>query len=183
MNAPAWIQLLAYLAVLLLLAWPLARAMEAAMQGRFAFGRRIEAPLYRLAGVDAEREQGWLAYAIGLLVFNGLGVIAVYAMQRGQAVLPLNPQGMAAVAPDSAFNTAISFVTNTNWQGYGGEATMSYLTQMLALTVQNFLSAATERTLSPLGLVLKGGFWHLVASAGGRGPRAEGRRPHRAATA
>lgn len=143
MNATAWIQLLAYLAVLLLLAWPLARATEAVMQGRFAIGRRIEVPLYRLAGVDEQREQGWLAYALGLLVFHGLGVIAVYALQRFQAALPLNPQGMGAVTPDSAFNTAISFVTNTNWQGYGGEATMSYLTQMLALTVQNFLSAAT----------------------------------------
>ena len=83
------------------------------------------------------------AYALGLLVFNGLGVLAVYALQRLQGVLPLNPQGMGAVSPDSAFNTAVSFVTNTNWQGYGGESTMSYLTQMLALTVQNFLSAAT----------------------------------------
>nr|WP_217704250.1 potassium-transporting ATPase subunit KdpA [Schlegelella koreensis] len=136
-------QLIAYLATLLLLAWPLARLIEAVMQGRFAWGRRIEAPLFRVAGVDAEREQPWLSYAIGLLVFNGIGVLAVYALQRLQAVLPLNPQGMAGVSPDSAFNTAISFVTNTNWQGYGGESTMSYLTQMLALTVQNFLSAAT----------------------------------------
>ncbi|MEO8541981.1 MAG: potassium-transporting ATPase subunit KdpA [Burkholderiaceae bacterium] len=143
MNAPAWMQLSAYLAILLLLAWPLARAMEAVVQGRFGWGRRVESPLYRLAGVDPQREQGWLDYASGLLVFNGLGVLAVYALQRLQVVLPLNPQAMAAVAPDSAFNTAISFVTNTNWQGYGGESTMSYLTQMLALTVQNFLSAAT----------------------------------------
>jgi potassium-transporting ATPase potassium-binding subunit len=142
-NGPAWMQLIAFLAILLLLAWPLARAIEAVMEGRFALGRKLEAPLYRVAGVDAEREQGWLSYAIGLLVFNGLGVLAVYALQRLQAALPLNPQGLAAVSPDSAFNTAISFVTNTNWQGYGGEATMSYLTQMLALTVQNFLSAAT----------------------------------------
>ena len=143
MNAPAWVQLIAYLAILLLLAWPLALMMEAVMQGRFALGRRIEAPLFSVAGIDPEREQPWLTYAIGLLVFNGLGVLAVYALQRLQLALPLNPQGMAAVSPDSAFNTAISFVTNTNWQGYGGESTMSYLTQMLALTVQNFLSAAT----------------------------------------
>lgn len=143
MNTPAWMQLVAYLALLLLAAWPLAQAMEAVMQGRFRPGRRLEAPLYRLAGVDAQQEQGWLAYALGLLVFNGLGVLAVHALQRLQGVLPLNPDGMAAVAPDSAFNTAISFVTNTNWQGYGGETTMSHLTQMLALTVQNFLSAAT----------------------------------------
>jgi potassium-transporting ATPase potassium-binding subunit len=142
-TAPGWMQLAAYLALLLLLAWPLARGMDAVIAGRFAWGRRIEAPLYRLAGVDADREQGWLAYGVGLLVFNGLGVLAVYALQRLQVVLPLNPQAMAGVAPDSAFNTAISFVTNTNWQGYGGESTMSYLTQMLGLTVQNFLSAAT----------------------------------------
>ncbi len=143
MSAPAWMQLAAFLAVLLLMAWPLGRAMEAVVQGRFAFGARLEAPLYRAAGVDPAQEHGWLRYAVGLLVFNGLGVLAVYALQRLQGVLPLNPQGLPGVAPDSAFNTAISFVTNTNWQGYGGESTMSYLTQMLALTVQNFLSAAT----------------------------------------
>ncbi len=143
MNTQAWMLLLAHLAILLLLAWPLARAIDAVMQGRFRLGQRLEAPLLRLAGVDPRREQSWLSYAFGLLVFNGLGVLAVHALQRLQAVLPLNPQGWAAVSPDSAFNTAISFVTNTNWQGYGGESTMSYLTQMLALTVQNFLSAAT----------------------------------------
>ena len=143
MNAPAWMLLVAFLAFLLLFAWPLARVMEAIVQGRFALGRRIEAPLYRVAGVDPEKEQGWLSYAVGLLVFNALGVLAVYALQRLQGFLPLNPQAMPGVSPDSAFNTAISFVTNTNWQGYGGESTMSYLTQMLALTVQNFLSAAT----------------------------------------
>ena len=143
MSAAAWGQLLAYLALLLLLAWPLSRAMEAVIAGRFRWGQRVEAPLYRLAGIQPAAEQGWLAYAVGLLVFNGLGVLAVYGLQRLQAVLPLNPQALAAIAPDSAFNTAISFVTNTNWQGYSGEAAMSYLTQMLALTVQNFLSAAT----------------------------------------
>ncbi|MES2717854.1 MAG: potassium-transporting ATPase subunit KdpA [Pseudomonadota bacterium] len=143
MSAPAWMQLLAYLAILLLLAWPLARAIEAVMAGRFTAGRRVEAPLFRLAGIDAEQEQGWLPYTVGLLVFSGLGVLVVYALQRLQGGLPLNPQHMAAVSPDSAFNTAVSFVTNTNWQGYGGESSMSNLTQMLGLTVQNFLSAAT----------------------------------------
>ena len=143
MTAPAWMQLAADLAVLLLLAWPLAQGIDAIVAGRFQWGRRVEAPIYRLAGVDADREQPWLHYAVGLLVFNGIGVLAVYALQRLQHLLPLNPQAMAAVAPDSAFNTAISFATNTNWQGYGGETTMSFLTQMLALTVQNFLSAAT----------------------------------------
>ncbi|MDP3166788.1 MAG: potassium-transporting ATPase subunit KdpA [Hydrogenophaga sp.] len=143
MNASAWMQLAAFLAVLLALAWPLARVIDAVMAGRFALGARIETPLWRLAGVQPERETGWLRYALGLLVFNGLGVLAVYGLQRMQHVLPLNPQGFGAVTPDSAFNTAISFMSNTNWQGYGGESTMSYLTQMLGLTVQNFLSAAT----------------------------------------
>ncbi|MBK1713647.1 potassium-transporting ATPase subunit KdpA [Rubrivivax gelatinosus] len=143
MSAGAWLQLAAFLLVLLAAAWPLGHAIEAVMQGRFAFGRRIEAPLYRLAGVDAQAEQPWQRYTLGLLVFNGLGLLAVYALQRLQGLLPLNPQGLAALTPDSALNTAVSFVTNTNWQGYGGESTMSYGTQMLGLAVQNFLSAAT----------------------------------------
>ena len=143
MTSGAWVLLAAYLGVLLALAWPLARMIEAVMAGRFTLGRRLEGPLFKLTGVRPELESGWLRYTLGLLIFNGLGVLAVYALQRLQAVLPLNPQAMAAVTPDSAFNTAVSFVTNTNWQGYGGEATMSYLTQMLALTTQNFLSAAT----------------------------------------
>lgn len=143
MSASAGWQLGVFLVVLLALAWPLARWMHAVMEGRVAVLRRLEVALLRWAGVRPEQEQGWLPYALGLLLFNALGVAAVYALQRWQAVLPLNPQGLPAVSADSAFNTAISFVTNTNWQGYGGEATMSYLTQMLALTVQNFLSAAT----------------------------------------
>src|SRR2546425_12095687 len=86
---------------------------------------------------------GWRIYALTMLIFNLAGVLAVYALQRLQGVLPLNPAGLGAVSPDSSFNTAVSFATNTNWQGYGGETTMSYLTQMAALTVQNFVSAAT----------------------------------------
>ena len=104
---------------------------------------KVEAPLYRLAGTSADKSMDWAQYTLAVLAFNVLGALVVYALQRLQAFLPLNPAGMAAVSPDSSFNTAISFVTNTNWQGYGGESTMSYLTQMLALTVQNFLSAAT----------------------------------------
>lgn len=143
MSGTAWTQLIAFLALLFGLAWPLARWIHAAMEGHIGLLRRIERGLLRLAGVNADAEQGWLRYALGLLIFNGLGVLAVYALQRLQPWLPLNPQGLGPVTPDSAFNTAVSFVTNTNWQGYGGETTMSYLTQMLALTVQNFLSAAT----------------------------------------
>jgi K+-transporting ATPase ATPase A chain len=104
---------------------------------------RAEAPLFRLAGTSSDKSMHWSQYALALLAFNALGVLAVYALQRIQVNLPLNPAGMAAITPDSAFNTAVSFVTNTNWQGYVGESTMSYLTQMLALAVQNFLSAAT----------------------------------------
>ena len=147
MNTQAWILLAAYLGVLLLLAWPLGRWLTAVAEGRlprwmapFTAAERL---LYRLAGVDASAGMGWRVYATALVVFNTVGFVVVYALQRLQAGLPLNPAGMAAVSADSAFNTAVSFVTNTNWQGYGGEATMSYLTQMLALAVQNFLSAAT----------------------------------------
>ena len=143
MNGQAWMLLAAYLAVLLALAWPLGRWITHVIEGRCAFGARIEGALYRVAGVKAGTEMGWMHYTIALLVFNLIGVAAVYTLQRLQGVLPLNPQGFPAVSPDSSFNTAISFVSNTNWQGYGGESTMSYLTQMLAFTVQNFLSAAT----------------------------------------
>jgi K+-transporting ATPase ATPase A chain len=147
MNPLAWIQLVVYLGVLGLLAWPLGRWLAAVAEGRLPRGLApvagAERGLYRLAGVDVSAGMGWRAYAIALIAFNVLGVLAVYALQRLQGGLPLNPQGLTGVGADSSFNTAVSFVTNTNWQGYGGETTMSYLTQMLALTVQNFLSAAT----------------------------------------
>ena len=103
----------------------------------------IEQRIFRLCGIDSRTEMDWKEYALALLVFNALGAVALYALQRAQAWLPLNPQKFPAVAPDSAFNTAVSFVTNTNWQGYSGESTMSYLTQMAGLAVQNFLSAAS----------------------------------------
>ena len=143
MNAHAWLVLAAFGALLLAAALPLGRCLVAVMEGRLRFADHIEQPLYRLCGVRPEAEMGSLQYAFALLLFNALGVLAVYALQRLQQWLPLNPQGMANVTPDSAFNTAVSFATNTNWQGYSGEQTMSYLTQMLGLAVQNFLSAAT----------------------------------------
>lgn len=143
MTSHAWLQLGTFLAVLLLSAKPLGHYIAYVMEGRFHRGQRVENILYRLAGVKADEEMSGLRYALALLLFNALGVVAVYALQRFQAVLPFNPQQMGAVTPDSAFNTAISFVTNTNWQGYAGESTMGYLVQMLGLTVQNFLSAAT----------------------------------------
>ena len=147
MTNHAWLLLGLYLLVLLLAAKPLGSYIADVMEGRSTHASRlgggIESVLYRLCGVRREEEMGWLHYALAILLFNVLGALAVYALQRLQLWLPLNPQAMANVSPDSSFNTAISFATNTNWQGYGGESTMSYLTQMLALAVQNFFSAAT----------------------------------------
>jgi potassium-transporting ATPase potassium-binding subunit len=136
-----------YLAVALLCVKPLGLYMANVMEGRSIWpvraGARLEALIYRLCGVDPGAEMGWKLYAIALLVFNALGALLVYGLQRLQYWLPLNPEHFTAVSPDSSFNTAISFITNTNWQGYTPESTMSYLTQMAGLAVQNFLSAAT----------------------------------------
>jgi K+-transporting ATPase ATPase A chain len=144
MTTSAWGLLALFLTVLLVAAWPLGIWLARLSSGKLpVWMQRVEAPLYRLAGTSPDQSMNWKQYALSLLAFSALGVLAVYALQRLQAGLPLNPAGMTAVSPDSAFNTAVSFVTNTNWQGYAGESTMSYLTQMLALAVQNFLSAAT----------------------------------------
>ncbi|RYF32458.1 MAG: potassium-transporting ATPase subunit KdpA [Comamonadaceae bacterium] len=144
MNAAGAGLVALFLVVLGLLAWPLGRGLAALCNGALPrWMQRMEAPLFRLAGVDAGQAMPWRSYALALLAFNTLGALAVYALQRLQGVLPLNPAGLAGVSPDSSFNTAISFASNTNWQGYAGESTMSYLTQMLGLSVQNFLSAAT----------------------------------------
>jgi K+-transporting ATPase ATPase A chain len=146
MNA-AWMEVGIYFAVLLAAAVPLGRYMARVYLGKpcgldVVFGP-LERLLYRAAGIRQEDEMTWRQYAAAVLVFNLLGVVVVYGLQRCQASLPMNPQGLANVAPDLAFNTATSFATNTNWQAYSGESTLSYLTQMLGLTVQNFLSAAT----------------------------------------
>jgi K+-transporting ATPase ATPase A chain len=143
MSDHAWILLGLYLTILLLTVKPMGFYIAYVMEGRFKLGGMIERPLYRLCGIRQDEEMGWLKYAFAILLFNLLGVLTVYALQRLQAYLPLNPQTFQNVSPDSAFNTALSFATNTNWQAYSGEATMSYLPQMLALTVQNFFSAAT----------------------------------------
>jgi potassium-transporting ATPase potassium-binding subunit len=144
MTPSAWGLLAFVLVALVVLGWPLGRFIALLCDGRLPrWMQRVEAPLFKLAGVAPGESMHWRTYAFALLAFNAIGALAVYGLQRLQAVLPLNPAGMAAVSPDSSFNTAVSFVTNTNWQGYAGEATMSYLTQMLGLTVQNFLSAAT----------------------------------------
>ncbi len=139
--------LVAFLAIVVLCVKPLGSYIADVMQGRPNFalraGGRVEGLLYRLCGVDSAEEMSWTQYAIALLLFNVLGAVVVYGLQRLQIFFPLNPQKFAAVSPDSSFNTAISFITNTNWQGYSGESTMGYLVQMAGLAVQNFLSAAT----------------------------------------
>ncbi|RLS39387.1 MAG: potassium-transporting ATPase subunit KdpA [Planctomycetota bacterium] len=124
------------------LGWYMARVYEGQTPRFAGWLTPVEKLLYRLCGVDSAQEMTWRQYSYGILCFSVVSFLAVYGIQRGQGLLPLNPQGLSAVSPDSSFNTAVSFVTNTNWQGYGGETTMSYLTQMVALTVQNFVSAA-----------------------------------------
>lgn len=135
------------LGIVTLCARPLGGYIADVMEGKpvlaLRLGANVERVVYRMAGIDPAKETGWKQYAIGVLLFSVCGVLIVYALQRLQAWLPLNPQQFANVTPDSSFNTAVSFVTNTNWQGYSGESTMSYFTQMLGLAVQNFVSAAT----------------------------------------
>jgi len=147
MTALGVVQLLVYLGVLLALAKPLGIYMARVYEGRpIGLGRvlgPIERLLYRVGGVRADDEMGWKRYAVAMVLFNFVGFLLLYVLQRLQGALPANPQHLPAVAPDLAFNTAISFVTNTNWQNYSGEQTMSYLTQMFGLAVQNFLSAAS----------------------------------------
>jgi K+-transporting ATPase ATPase A chain len=165
------LQLLLYMVVLLALAKPLGRYMAQVYEGQPTGLDRVFGPLerliYRLCGVRADRpeaEMDWKTYAFGMLLFNILGLLALYALQRFQGFLPLNPQGLGAVTPDSSFNTASSFASNTNWQGYGGETTMSYLVQMLGMTVQNFVSAATG--LATLAAFIRGLARHTVQTIG-----------------
>ena len=144
MDASSWGLLAVFLVSLLVLSWPLGIWLSRLASGRLpTWMLRVEAPLYRLAGTSADKSMNWAQYALAILALSLVGTVAVYALQRLQFWLPLNPAAMGNVSPDSSFNTAVSFVANTNWQGYAGESTMSYLTQMLALAVQNFLSAAT----------------------------------------
>ena len=147
MTAATLTQIAGFLLLLLVCVKPLGLYMVQVFDGSPIWPLRAAAPLerciYRLCGVDPSHESGWKQYAAALLLFNALGALALYALQRLQAWLPLNPQSFANVSPDSSFNTAVSFITNTNWQGYSGESTMSYLTQMAGLAVQNFLSAAS----------------------------------------
>src|SRR5262249_24536339 len=144
------LQLLLYLGVLIALVKPLGWYMARVYQGQPSGVEGVlgwlERGLYRIAGIKPHAEMTWQQYAIAMMLFNIIGLLFVYCVQRLQHLMPLqsmlNPAGLGAISADSSFNTAVSFATNTNWQGYGGETTMSYLTQMVALTVQNFVSAA-----------------------------------------
>jgi len=147
MTIVGWLQIALTLALVVACAIPLSRLIAGAYAGESNFLTPVFAPVergfYRLAGVDPAREQDWFAYTVAMIVFSVAGFLSLYALQRLQNFLPLNPRGFDAVAPDLAFNTSTSFITNTNWQNYSGETTMSHLTQMLGLTVHNFVSAAT----------------------------------------
>ncbi len=147
MTANGYLQLALYLVALIGFGWPLglymARVYRDELPGFVRWLKPVERGIYRICGIKADDDMPWTRYAFAALAFNLMGLLAVYALQRLQGALPLNPEGLAATTADLAFNTAVSFATNTNWQSYGGETTMSYLTQMLGLTVQNFVSAAS----------------------------------------
>jgi len=168
MTANSWTQLVIYLVVLTALAVPLGRFMARVLEGRPTGLSRLLAPLeralYRLAGVRPEQEMAWPRYATAMLLFNAAGLLLLYVLQRLQGRLPLNPQHLPGVVAHLAFNTAVSFATNTNWQSYAGESTMSNLTQMLGLTVQNFLSAATG--IAILAALVRGLARHSAATLG-----------------
>lgn len=171
MNASSWIELFLFASVLLLLVKPLGKYMARVYSGQPGSADRLFRPMeriiYRACGINPDQEMSWQTYAVAMLVFNGLGAAIVYLLQVTQSLLPLNPQSLPAVPPDLAFNTAISFATNTNWQAYSGESTLSYLTQMLGLNVQNFVSAASGmavlvaliRGLTRRGADTIGNFW------------------------
>ncbi len=152
MTAIGWIQIILYCAIVVALVKPLGWYMTRVFNGERTFLspilRPVEAGIYWIGGVDERREQHWLTYTVAMLLFHVGGFLIIYALMRLQAVLPFNPAEQSAVAADLSFNTAISFITNTNWQNYGGESTLSYLVQMLGLTHQNFLSAATGIVLA-----------------------------------
>jgi potassium-transporting ATPase potassium-binding subunit len=171
MTIVGWLQIALVLGAVLACAWPLGHFMARIFQGERVLLSPLLLPVerafYGAAGIRAEKEQSWLAYTLAMLIFNAVGFLLLYTLMRLQPVLPLNPQGFAGIAPDLAFNTAVSFTTNTNWQAYSGEATMSHLVQMAGLAVQNFLSAATgialavavTRALARSSVQTVGNFW------------------------
>jgi len=152
MTVIGWIQIILYCAIVVALVKPLGWYMTRVFNGERTFLtpvlRPLESGLYWIGGVDERREQHWLTYSVSMLLFHVGGFFIIYGLMRLQALLPFNPAGQSAVSEDLSFNTAVSFITNTNWQNYGGESTLSYLVQMLGLTHQNFLSAATGIALA-----------------------------------
>ncbi|MGZ8408777.1 MAG: potassium-transporting ATPase subunit KdpA, partial [Hyphomicrobium sp.] len=168
MSINGWFQILLYCGIVVALVPPLGWHMTRVFNGERTFLslvlRPVEVALYRLGGVDEKREQDWLTYTVAMLLFHVGGFAILYALLRLQQALPFNPQDMSAVPPELSFNTAVSFLTNTNWQNYGGESTVSYLVQMLGLTHQNFLSAATGIVLA---IALIRGFARASAQAVG----------------
>jgi potassium-transporting ATPase potassium-binding subunit len=171
MTFDGWFAIALVLGAVMLAAWPLGTYMAHVFAGERTLLSPVLSPvervLYSAAGVRRDHEQGWLSYTLAMLAFNAAGFVFLYVLMRLQAALPLNQQGFAGVSPDLAYNTAVSFVTNTNWQSYGGETTMSHLVQMAGLTVQNFLSAATgmamalavTRAFARSGATQLGNFW------------------------
>src|SRR5208337_1033424 len=152
MTMQGWAQIALYAFVIVLITKPIGGYMTRVFNGERTLLspvlRPVESLLYRVSGIDERQEQSWVIYAIAMLFFSIAGFVTLYALQRLQAYLPFNPQSQAAVTPDLAFNTSVSFITNTNWQSYTPETTMSYLVQMAGLTVHNFLSAATGIALA-----------------------------------
>jgi len=152
MTVIGWVQIILYCVIIVALTKPLGGYMTRVFNGERSLLspvlRPVEAGIYWIGGVDENREQHWLTYTVAMLLFHVGGFLIIYGVMRLQALLPFNPAEQSAVAQDLSFNTAISFITNTNWQNYGGESTLSYLVQMLGLTHQNFLSAATGIALA-----------------------------------
>ena len=165
MTFAGWLQIAIIFLIVIALIKPLGLFMSGVFQGKRTFLspvlRPVEVGFYKLAGIKEDSEQSWLSYTMAMLVFSLFGFLSLYAILRLQAYLPLNPQGFDNVPPDLAFNTAISFLTNTNWQAYGGETTMSHFTQMAGLAVHNFLSAAT-------GIALAAAVMRAFARSGSR---------------
>ncbi len=171
MTVNGWLQILVYFAILFILVKPLGAYMARIFQGERTFLTKIISPIerffYRVSGIKADEEMNWKTYTVAMLIFSLFGIVFLFILQRIQGLLPLNPTARAGVLTDTSFNTAVSFVTNTNWQNYGGESTMSYLTQMAGLAVQNFLSAATGmavavafiRSLARHSASTLGNFW------------------------
>jgi K+-transporting ATPase ATPase A chain len=168
MTVIGWIQILLYCAIIVALTPALGAYMTRVFNGERTWLspllRPIEGAIYWAGGVDEKKEQHWLTYTVGMLLFHAGGIVLIYLVLRFQGFLPFNPAGMGPVAPDLSFNTAVSFITNTNWQNYGGESTMSYLSQMLALAHQNFLSAATGIVLAMV--LIRGFARHSVKTIG-----------------